>query len=81
MIANFDRGLSHTLIHTRIHIRCCIPHFIPIYKLYLQSWTNVLGHFCISGAFSNSHRPNPSLHPTNKVERLYPEFIVSFNFV
>ena len=27
----------------------------------LQSWTKVLGHFCISGVFSNSHRPNPSL--------------------
>ena len=39
-----------------------------------QSWTKVLGHFCISGAFSNSHRSNPSPHPTNNVERVYPEF-------
>ena len=33
----------------------------------LHSWTKVLGHFCISGAFSNSHRPNLSPHPTNGV--------------
>ena len=39
-----------------------------------QSWTKVLGHFCISGAFSNSHRSNPSPHPTNNVGRVYPEF-------
>ena len=36
---------------------------------------------CISGAFSNSHRPNPSPHPTNNVGRVYPEFFPSFNFV
>ena len=29
---------------------------------------------CISGAFSNSYRPNPSPHPTNNVGRVYPEF-------
>ena len=33
----------------------------------LQSWTKVLGHFCMSGAFPSSHRPNTSPHPTNKV--------------
>ena len=47
--------------------------------MYLQSWTNVLGHFCISGVFSNSHRPDPSPHPTNNVWRVYPEFFPSFN--
>ena len=26
----------------------------------LQLWTKVLGHFCLSGAFSNSHRSNPA---------------------
>ena len=41
---------------------------------FRQSWTKVLGHFCISGAFSNSHRSNPSPHPTNNVGRVYPEF-------
>ena len=30
---------------------------------YLQSWTKVLGHFCVGGAFSNSHKSNPSPHP------------------
>ena len=40
----------------------------------LKSWTKVLGHFCISGAFSNSHRSNPSPPPTNNVGRVYPEF-------
>ena len=33
----------------------------------LQSWTKVLGHFCMSGAFPTSHRPNTSPHLTNKV--------------
>ena len=49
--------------------------------LNLQSWTKVLGHFRVSGAFSNSHRFNPSPHPTNGVARVYPEFFPSFNFV
>ena len=33
----------------------------------LQSWTKVLGHFCMSGAFPSSHRPNTSPRLTNKV--------------
>ena len=41
---------------------------------FRQSWTKVLGHFCVSGAFSNSHRSNPSPHPTNNVGRMYPDF-------
>ena len=49
--------------------------------LNLQLWTKVLGHFRVSGAFSNSRRSNPSPHPTNGVERVYPEFFPSFNFV
>ena len=32
--------------------------FTPPSKL--QLWTKVLGHFCLSGAFSNSHRSNPA---------------------
>ena len=47
----------------------------------LHSWTKVLGHFCISGAFSNSHRPNLSPHPTNDVEHVHPELFLSLNFV
>ena len=38
---------------------------------FRQSWTKVLRHFCISEAFSNSHRPNPSPHPTNNIGRVY----------
>ena len=33
-----------------------------------------LGTLCISGAFSNSHRSNPSPHPTINAGRVYPEF-------
>ena len=33
-----------------------------------------MGHFYVSGAFSNSHRSNLSPHSTNNVGRLYPEF-------
>ena len=47
----------------------------------LQSWTKVLGHLYISGSFSNSHRSNPSTHPTNNVGRVYPECFPSCNFV
>ena len=32
------------------------------------------GTLCISGAFSNSHRSNPSPHPTINAGRVYPEF-------
>ena len=54
---------------------CLFPSHIFI----RQSWTKVLGHFCISEAFSNSDRSNPSPHPTNNVGRVYPElfFLVS----
>ena len=48
---------------------------------FLQSWTKVLRHFCISGAFSNSHVPYPFSHPSNNVGRMYPKFFPSFNFV
>ena len=44
----------------------------------LQSWTKVLGYFCVSGAFSDSHRSNPSPHPTNNVGHVYPEFFSEF---
>ena len=44
---------------------------------FRQSWTKVLGHFCISGAFSDSHKSNPSPHATNNVGRVSPEFFFS----
>ena len=47
----------------------------------LQSWTKVLGHFCVSGVFFSSHRSDPSPHPTNNVGRVHPEFFQRFNFV
>ena len=34
----------------------------------------IFGHFCISGAFSNSHRFNPFPHLMNNVGRMYPDF-------
>ena len=48
---------------------------------FRQSWTKVLGHICVSGAFSNSHRSSPSPHPTNNVGRVHSEFFPRFNFV
>ena len=51
--------------------------FPPLFQTIMD---NSLRHFCISGVFSNSHRPNPSPHPTNNVGRVYPEFSLSFNF-
>ena len=49
-----------------------------IISVVLQSWTKVLGHFCVSEAFSNSHRFNPSPHPTKNVGRVYPELVSEF---
>ena len=43
-----------------------------------QSWTKVLGHFRVSGAFSNSLRSNPSPHSTNNVGRVYLQFFSEF---
>ena len=40
-----------------------------------------LGTLLRFGTFSSSHRSNPSLHPTNNVGRVYPEFFPNFNFV
>ena len=51
------------------------------FSLGLKSWTKVLGHPCVSGTFSNSHRSNPSPHPTNNVGRVYPKFFPGFNFL
>ena len=45
---------------------------------FRQSWTKVFGYFCISGAFSDSHKSNPSPHATNNVGRVYAEFFFEF---
>ena len=47
----------------------------------LQSYTKILGHSQISGAFSDSHRSNPSPHPTNNIGCVYPVTFPSLNFV
>ena len=49
----------------------------------VQSCSKVLGHFCISGAFSNSPMSSPSPPPppptlTNNVGRMNPEFFSEF---
>ena len=54
---------------------------VPRTFVHDQSWTKVLGHFCVSGIFFKSHRSNPSPHPTNNVGRVYPDFFERFNFV
>ena len=51
-------------------------HILNLNVWHLRSWTNVLGHFCISGAFSNSHRPTSPPNPINSVGRVYPEFCI-----
>ena len=38
----------------------------------------MLGHFCISWAFSVSQRPNPSPHPINKVGHGIQDFFSEF---
>ena len=49
----------------------------------VKSWTDVLGHLCIRGAFFNLHIPIPS--PTQKKTtldvRVYAEIFLSINFV
>ena len=49
---------------------------IETHKEKLQRWTKVLGHFCISGAFSNSPNPLPSPHKQSwtRVSKIFPEF-------
>ena len=86
------RGLLVTLFEllTRtLFERHCVKsvqwHYLSVFSwlfvsvmFYLQSWPKVSGHFCVSGAFSNSHRSNPSPHPTNNVQRVYSAFFCEF---
>lgn len=51
-----------------------------VYLSHLRSWTIVLGHSRICGAFFNTHMPNPFLHPTNNVGHV-SNFFPSFNIV
>ena len=43
-----------------------------------QSWTKVLVHFCILGAFSNSQMPNLSPHTINGIGHVFPKFVCEF---
>ena len=48
----------------------------------VQSCSKVLGHFCISGAFSNSPMSSPSLHPLQTMlDAWIQNFFPSFDFV
>ena len=47
----------------------------------VQTWTKVLGHFCISGRFPIQTGITPPPPPKNNVGRLYLEFFPSFNFL
>ena len=44
------------------HVQLFSSHLI-----FRQSWTKFFRHFYISGAFSSSHKSNPSPHPTNNI--------------
>ena len=37
--------------------------FFSSHLFFRQSWTKALGHFCVLGAFSNSHRSKPLPSP------------------
>ena len=43
-----------------------------------QSWTKVLVHFCILGAFSNSQMPKLSPHTINGIGHMFPKFVCEF---
>ena len=60
--------------HIKFQHTCIL---IETHKEKLQRWTKAFGHLNISVAFSNSHKPSPTPHPTNKVGRCiqnFPEF-------
>ena len=61
------------------HITITSVSTLSIFRtLNLQSWTKVLVHFCISGAFSISQMPNLSPHPINGVGHVFPKFVCEF---
>ena len=49
-----------------------------------ESWTKVLGDFCVSGAISNAHRSNPLPSPhkqyLTRVSRIFSEFQLSIGW-
>ena len=64
---------------TNNHITITSVSTISIFgTLNPQSWTKVLVHFCIFGAFSNSQMPNPSPHTINGIGHVFPKFVCEF---
>ena len=43
--------------------------------LYLQSWTKVLEHFRVSGAFFNANRSNPPFTPQTMLDECIQNFL------
>ena len=67
---------------TNFHdVRLIFPRYAGAVHIYIYNQGQKSWDTCISGAFSNSLRPNPSPRPTNNVGLVYPEFFASFNFV
>ena len=61
------------------HITITSVSTISIFgTLNLKSWTKVLVHFYIFGAFSNSQMPNLSPHPINGIGHVFPKFVCEF---
>ena len=64
---------------TNNHITITSVSTISIFgTLNPQSWTKVLVHFCIFGAFSNSQMPNLSPHTINGIGHVFPKFVCEF---
>ena len=64
---------------TNFHdVRLIFPRYAGAVHIYIYNHGQKSWDTCISGAFSNSHRPNPSLRPTNNVGLVYPEFFCEF---
>ena len=60
-------------IHWFLTLKLCIVRKMKANYNHEQK----LGYFWIIEAFSNSHIPCPSPHPSNKIGRMFPEFFPS----
>ena len=79
LLCRHGKEMCQTLLLIKAFFHTGVDEFSSSERfVYLQSWTEVLGHFCVSGAFSTSHRPKSSPHPTNNVGRVHPEFFSEF---
>ena len=63
------------MIHWFLTLKLCIARKMKANYNHGQK----LGYFWIIEAFSNSHIPCPSPHPTNKIGRMFPEFFPSLS--